>query len=164
MAKGTTPKKDKTPDKVPKTKKTVNSIVRDHPLENLVHSRRKRVPTAALLEYLKQKPKAPAKKGTGAAKKKGTTTGTPKKSADKERGRSPSKASASKKAEKSRSRSKSKKSKKSDEGEKGSKSKSPKKALARTRTMADVIADGKKILKGKRPKSKTRSGAKPKKK
>src|SRR5689334_7673270 len=124
MAKGT-PKKDKTPDKVPKTKKTVNSIVRDHPLENLVHSRRKRVPTAALLEYLKQKPKAPvAKKGGAGGKKKGAS-GTPKKSADK----------------------------------KTSETKSPK-SSGRTRTMADVIDEGKKLLKGKKPKGKTRSGSK----
>lgn len=155
MAKST-PQKGKTPEKVPKTKKTVNSIVRDHPLEALIHKKRKRVPTARLVESLKQKPKAPVKKAAG-----GKRT-TPKKSADKEnRGRS---ASASKKSEKSRSRSKSTKAKKSDDEPKRSASKSPKKFLGRTRTMADVIADSKKILKGGKPKGKTRSGSKGKKK
>mmetsp|Transcript_13019 Transcript_13019/g.14954 ORF Transcript_13019/g.14954 Transcript_13019/m.14954 type:complete len:120 (-) Transcript_13019:137-496(-) len=69
MAKGTPSKKGNTPDKTAKTKTTGNSIVRDHPLDAVIHTKRKRVPTARLLATQKAaKPKAAAARKGGAKK------------------------------------------------------------------------------------------------
>lgn len=79
--------KSGTPDKVPKVKKTGNSIVRGHPTENIIHSARKRHPTQRLIESLAmtkktvrgKKPKAiPVKKTTKTAGGKKNTTRTSK--------------------------------------------------------------------------------------
>ena len=187
MAKGTPSKKD-TPEKGSKTKKTVNSIVRGHPLDNIIAGDRKRHPTQRLLESLAlqkltqrtKKPKtAPIKKKVkrlntmqvtakegkeylGAA---GTPTKRSAEKAKRESARSPGRDSAAKKkSEKSRSRSKSTKSNKSAGDKKKKQTKSPKKVLSRTRTMADTIAESKKLLKSGKPKGRTRSKSASKKK
>jgi len=171
MAKHTTTHRAPAKTKAAKVKKSKDSILRDHSLDQLVHGKRKRQPTQraieaqALLKPSKKIKKQPAKK----IKRMGTMQRTakealellsndapkPRKSVDK----TPVKvtpiaksASKSKAVSRSRSRSASKAHKKAGKSRSKSAKKGTKKTskhttpIKRTKTMAQTIKDGNKLL------------------
>mmetsp|Transcript_49787 Transcript_49787/g.57357 ORF Transcript_49787/g.57357 Transcript_49787/m.57357 type:complete len:131 (+) Transcript_49787:45-437(+) len=109
MAKSTG-SKTQTPEKVPKSKKTANSIVRGHPVDNIIHGARKRHPTQRLLDAIAlekathrtKKPKAAAAGAKKKVKRLGTMQVTAKEGKaflDKEEKAEKKRAKAAKKAE-----------------------------------------------------------------